>query len=66
MNIDINPTELEFLRQVLSERLAALHQEAHHTDSRSFKHGLEKSETLAEQLLAKLPGEAASDKGGSA
>lgn len=55
MNLDINQTEMDFLRQVLSERLSALHQEIQHTDSRSFKEDLKKREDLAQQLLSKLP-----------
>jgi len=55
MNIDMSPTEMDFLRQVLSERLSALHQEVQHTDSRSFKEDLKHKENLAQQLLSKLP-----------
>lgn len=55
MNIDFNPAEIDFLRQVLNERLGALHQEIQHTDSRSFREDLKKKENLAQQLLSKLP-----------
>lgn len=55
MNIEISPTELGFLRQVLSERLSGLRQERQHTDSRSFKAGLKEKEDMAEHLLSKLP-----------
>lgn len=55
MNIDITTAELDFLRQLLSERIGALHQEGRHTDSRSFKHDLKTKEDLTQQLLAKLP-----------
>lgn len=55
MNIELNPTEAEFLRRILSERLGALHDEGQHTDSRSFRHDLKTKESLTQQLLAKLP-----------
>ncbi len=52
----MSPTELQFLRQVLTERLSALREEVQHTDSRSFKEDLRQREHLAEALLSKLPG----------
>jgi len=55
MNIEMNATEMDYLRQILSERLSALHQEVQHTDSRSFKEDLKKKEGLTRQLLSKLP-----------
>jgi hypothetical protein len=57
MQIDLDPTQAEILRETLVHLLHDLRVESARTDTHDFREMLHRRERVVEAVLAKLPGE---------